>query len=127
MISVVRELGDIVRDEFISSDDSGTKITLKEKKVPEYKPFPLNKGNSTTLTLEIDIDGFDGHPILKAGVENLKKYPDYLIFCENKNFPEKIFVFIVELKSDNPGDWHRQAKAGLSVAQYLVGMLENFR
>jgi hypothetical protein len=48
-----------------------------------------------------------------------------LIFCENKKLGNKTFVFSVELKSDNWDDWHRQAKAGLVIADYLIGMLEN--
>ena len=47
------------------------------------------------------------------------------IFCEN-NRTKKCIVLVVELKSDNSDDWHRQAKAGITYAKYLIGMLEGY-
>jgi hypothetical protein len=65
---------------------------------------------------------------IKKSVKNLKKHPDYIIFCENTHINKNIvYILVVELKSDNSVDWHRQAKAGIAIAQYLVSMLENYQ
>ena len=125
MVSIVDKLRDLVNDKILYSNDKGRVITLEEQQKSKCKAFTIEKGNSNTLTLEVDFQGLDIHPLLKDGVKKLKKSPDYLIFCENKNLGKKTFVFSVELKSDNADDWHRQAKAGLVVADYLIGMLEN--
>lgn len=123
MISIVDELRNIIANEFISSDDSGNRILLQENQLSDCQPFKLLKGNSRTLTLKVDGGDIDIHPILKKGIRKLKKAPDYIIFSENK---QGCFCLIIELKSKNKDDWHRQVKAGLSTARYLVGMLENF-
>lgn len=123
MISIVDELRNIIASEFISTDDKGTNITLKENHISDCKSLKLKKGNARTLTLKVDDSKIDIHPLLKKGIQKLKKAPDYIVFCENKS---GYFCLIVELKSKNKGDWHRQAKAGLATAKYIVGMLENF-
>jgi hypothetical protein len=115
-----------VDERHLSRDDRGTVITFQEKNFSKCKPFKLFKGQTETLTLEVDLDSFDAHPILKDEIKNLKKYPDYLVFCRNKKVSSQIFVLIVELKSENKGDWHRQAKAGVTISKYLIGMLENY-
>jgi hypothetical protein len=125
MISIVDKLRDLVNDEILYKNDKGKIITLEEKQESKCKAFTIEKGSSNTLTLEVDLNSLDIHPLLKNGVKNLKKSPDYLIFCENKKLGKKTFVFSVELKSDNSDHWHRQAKAGLAIADYLIGMLEN--
>ena len=125
MFSIVNHLRDLVNEAIIYKDDKGKVITLRENQESKCKNLTINKGNSNTLTLEIDTEDFDIHPLLKKGVKNLKKSPDYLIFCENKKIGHQTFVFSIELKSDNPNGWHRQAKAGLAIAEYLIGMLEN--
>lgn len=123
MISIVDELRNIIATDFISLDDKGNSILLNEKDTSDCKPFKLLKDNARTITLKVDIPDFDLHPILKKGIKNLKKQPDYIIFCENT---DGCFCLIVELKSKNKDDWHRQVKAGLTIAKYLVGMLENY-
>ena len=125
MISIVDKLRDLVSNEILYLNDKGKTITLEERQQSKCKAFPIEKGNSNTLTLKVDLESLDIHPLLKNGVKKLKKSPDYLIFCENKKLGKKTFVFSVELKSDNWDDWHRQAKAGLVIADYLIGMLEN--
>lgn len=125
MISIVNKLRDLVNEEIIYRNDKGRIITLEERQQSKCKAFQIQKGSSTTLTLEVDKQGLDIHPLFKNGVKNLKKSPDYLIFCENRKLGSKTYVFSVELKSDNSDDWHRQANAGLAIAQYLVEILQN--
>ncbi len=126
MISLIDKLRDVIDERHISENDKGTFITLQEKNESKCKPFVIKKGNTKTLTLELDLPSFEIHPMLKNGVRKLKKCPDYLIFCENRTIDDKIYVIAVELKSDNKDDWHRQVKAGLGIAEYLVGMLEGY-
>jgi len=123
MISIIDELRNIIADEFISNDDKGISILLRENQISDCQPFKLLKGNARTLTLKVDEGQIDIHPILKKGVKKLKKAPDYIVFSENRS---GCFCLIIELKSKNRDDWHRQVEAGLSTAKYLVGMLENY-
>jgi hypothetical protein len=128
MISLIKVLTNLIDERYRCPDDKGAYITLKEKNQSKCKPFQLRKGRTKTLTLEVDKEGCEVHPLLRASVKNLKKRPDYIIFCENSHINKNvIYVLIVELKSDNSDDWHRQAKAGLAIAQYLVGMVENYQ
>jgi len=128
MISLIDKLRDVIDEKHISEDDKGSFITLRETKEPEFKPFVIKKGSTKTLTLELDIQIPEPgiHPMLKKGVRKLKKCPDYLIVCENRNVGNKIYVIVAELKSGNRGHWQRQAKAGLAIAEYLVGMTEGY-
>ncbi|MCU0389524.1 MAG: hypothetical protein MUE81_00250 [Thermoflexibacter sp.] len=120
MINFIDKINQIIDNQFFTPHDKGTQINLKGS--GECKEIPFEKGNVKTLTISVDKEGFDGHPLLKT-IKNLKKYPDYIIFCQKGN---QLFVLVAELKSTNSDDWHRQAKAGLAFAQYLVGMLESF-
>jgi hypothetical protein len=122
----IDELKSIIDPKNIYSGDTKDSIVLKEDS-PKSKcqSFKLRKSERIkTLTLNIDREGFDAHPILRA-IENLKKHPDYIIFCEDINLRE-IYVLIIELKSDDKDDFHRKVRAGIALADYLVGMLENY-
>lgn len=123
MNSMINEIRKIIDSKFIH-EQSSTNILLKEEKSSSCQPFKLLKNNIKTLSLKIDLDEIDVHPILNNTVDNIKKKPDYIIFCK-RPYIKKIFCFIIELKSKNPGDWHRQVNGGLILAKYLVGMLEN--
>jgi hypothetical protein len=128
MISLIKVLINLIDEKYRSPDDKGAYITLREKNQSKCKPFKLRKGRTKTVTIEVDQEGCDVHPLLREGVKNLKKRPDYIIFCENTHINNNIiYILVVELKSDNSDDWHRQAKAGVAIAQYLVGMLENYQ
>jgi len=125
---LIQKLREYIHSDFIYAEDKGKSITLKEGKTSKCKDFSIEKGNYSTITLEIDKDGMEIHPLFKDGIKNLKKKTDYLIFCEKKSKEAKLktyYALSVELKSDNPDDWHRQANAGRVIAQYLVGIVEN--
>ncbi len=124
MISLINALHDAIKPNFICPNDKGNTITLSEKANNSCGTIRIEKGNTRTLTIAID-ENTDLHPMLQV-IKNLPKKPDYVIVCENQNTGQ-IFVLVVELKSTNLDDWHRQAKAGLSIAQYLVGMIEGYQ
>jgi len=123
MKSIINEIRNIVDSKFIY-EESSTNILLREEKNSSCQPFKLLKENIKTVSLKVDLDEVDIHPLLNNRVHNIKKKPDYIIFCK-KPYKKTLFCFIVELKSTNPGDWHRQVNGGLILAKYLVGMLEN--
>lgn len=126
MESILSQLRVLIDNKFIYDGDSGSKITLKEEKEEaSCAPFKLSKGNVKTLSLKVDLDDEDVHPMLSNLEKNIKKKPDFIIFCK-KPHKQTLFCFIVELKSKRPGDWHRQVNGGLIIAKYLVGMLEHF-
>lgn len=89
MISIVDKLRDLVNEDILYHNDKGRIIILEEKQQSKCKAFSIEKGSSNTLTLEVDLNRLDVHPLLKNGVKKLKKSPDYLIFCENKKLGQK--------------------------------------
>ncbi len=127
MISLIDELRNILKPNFICSKDSGSTIILEESQSQSScKPITLNKKGVRTLTLQIDQGNFDAHPLLQ-NISGLHKHLDYLIFCENTD--KTCYVLAIELKSKNPSSgsgWGSQVKAGLTIGQYLVGMLEMY-
>ena len=70
MISIVDELRNIIASEFISTDDKGTNITLKENHISDCKSLKLKKGNARTMTLKVDDSKIDIHPLLKKASRN---------------------------------------------------------
>jgi hypothetical protein len=73
MISIVDKLRDLVNDKVLYSNDKGRVITLEEQQQSKCKAFTIEKGSSNTLTLEVDLNSLDIHPLLKDGVKKLKK------------------------------------------------------
>ncbi len=138
MSSIINVLRDIVKDEYIHADNPSL-ITLSESaKDSTCGTISLQKTATIkqVLVLKIDLEGDNIHPLLiekeksphkKDTLKHLRKKVDYLMFCEIENSERKAletYVFSIELKSDNSQDWHRQAKAGYTFAQYLISFIE---
>lgn len=129
LIDVLRE---IVDDTYICCDNKAV-ITLEEEDTTSCKPITIQKTAKIKqfLLLTADPKQADNlHPFLikkektKGGNEhkNLCKKVDYLLFCELDT--GAYHAFVIELKSDNADDWHRQARAGCAFTDYLVGFAE---
>lgn len=129
MISIIDELRNILKPDLICPTDSGTTITLQEEQAQSScLPITLNKKRVKTLTIQIDKDGFDAHPLLQK-IGGLHKHLDYLIFCEIPQ-EKSCFILAIELKSKRPSSkkgWGIQVKAGLTIGQYLINMLEMYK
>ncbi len=125
MINILSKLRELTNDEFHYQADKGNIITLREtQKTSKCRFVQLKKGNTKTFTLELDKqkNNIDIHPLL-ASIEALKKKCDYIIFCQKGN---RLYVLLVELKSDNSTGWTKQTRVGEMIARYLIGMVENY-
>jgi hypothetical protein len=124
MINLLSKLRELTNDEFHYQADKGNLITLQESQIASKCQFVyLKKGNIQTFTLELDKqNNIEIHPLL-ASLEALKKKCDYIIFCQKEN---RLYVLLIELKSDNSTGWTKQTRAGEMIARYLIGMVENY-
>lgn len=130
MNDLIEKLINMIDEQFHYEKDSGNAITLIETQSESTcKPIVLKKKSGKTFTLKLDLNKkikvhgnsyteIDIHPLLRDG----KMQCDYVVFCQ-KN--QKLFVFLIALKSKNSTGWIKQSKAGESVVRYLLGMLEN--
>lgn len=137
MSSIIDVLREVVDDRYIHTDNKSL-ITLSESSPGSTcRNVTLQKTNriKQVLVLDTDLEGDAIHPFLiekeksiykKGALKNLRKKVDYLMFCELENQDKTLttYIFPIELKSGNQDDWHRQAKAGYTFAQYLVGFVE---
>ena len=137
MSSIIKVLKEVVDDKYIHAFN-GSVITLSETgKDSTCGTITLQKTGriKQVLVLDTDLEGDNIHPFLiekekseykKGPLKNLRKKVDYLMFCELENEDKTLttYIFPIELKSGKQQDWHRQAKAGYTFAQYLVGFVE---
>lgn len=120
MNSIVDNLRSIIKSEF-HIDRTGSKLILAEdKEGASCLPITVDLSNTNTLCICTDKDGLILHPLLEDGVN---KTSDYIIFTESEN-GNTLFIVAVELKSNKTSGWTKQAKSGLVLGEYLLGMLE---
>lgn len=77
-----------------------------------------NTGKSFVFTL--DNLAKDPFPYF-ASVENIKKRNDAILFCEEEN---KVYVFIIELKSKKTSGAIKQIKSGISFVNFILNLLQ---
>lgn len=137
MSSIIDVLKEVVDDRYIHACNQ-SRITLSEiGKDSTCGTITLQKTAriKQVLVLDTDLEGDNIHPFLiekekskhkKGALKDLRKKVDYLMFCELENQDKTLttYIFSIELKSGNQQDWHRQAKAGYTFAQYLIGFVE---
>jgi hypothetical protein len=137
MSSIIDVLKEVVDDKYIHACNKSV-ITLSETgKDSTCGTITLQKTGriKQVLVLDTDLEGDNIYPFLiekekskykKGPLKNLRKKVDYLMFCELEKEDGTLttYIFPIELKSGNQDDWHRQAKAGYTFAQYLVGFVE---
>jgi hypothetical protein len=118
--SIVNHLRTIIKSEF-HVDKTGSKLILKEEKeAASCSPITVDLSNTNALCICTDKDGLVLHPLLEDGIN---KTSDYIIFAESEN-EKTLFIIAVELKSNKTSGWTKQAKSGLVIGEYLLGMLE---
>lgn len=137
MSSIIDVLKEVVDDKYIHACNKSV-ITLSEtEKDSTCGTITLQKTARIKQVLVLDTDWKEDniHPFLiekekskykKGALKDLRKKVDYIMFCELENQDKTLttYIFPIELKSGNQQDWHRQAKAGYTFAQYLVGFVE---
>ncbi|MFK7948978.1 MAG: hypothetical protein AB8G11_15405 [Saprospiraceae bacterium] len=119
MISIVNELNNIIKSEFHESK-IGNKVILNESKSVDFLPVTIDFSNVNAFCISTDKDGLILHPLLEDGVN---KTVDFIIFAEDKK-GENLFIFSIECKTNKTSGWKTQAKAGLVIGHYILGMLE---
>ena len=122
----LKKIREAVHDDFlIKKNDRWKKIELVETNQAKCKSVLLKTTGIKTVVIELDKQGKDIHPLFSTekGIIDLKIKNDYLIFALNKN---KLYALLIELKSNNEGNWRNQCKAGEIVAKYILQMVNNW-
>ncbi len=127
MITKLKKIREAIHDDFlVKEDDEWMHINLVEKDNASCKSVLLKKQSGIkTVVIELDKQGKDIHPLFttKKGITGLKIKNDYLIFVLKEN---KFYALLIELKSNNPGNWRSQCKAGEIIATYILQMVNNW-
>jgi len=98
--------------EFTEDDAECNKVILKSKRKNIFA-FSLDKN----LTKRCDM-----FPFFNQNTSLINKVNDGIIFYINDN---KIFILLIELKSNNLGKYKKQLQAGKIFVSYLLGVLNN--
>jgi len=98
--------------EFTEDDAECSKVILKSKRKNVFA-FSLDKN----LTKRCDM-----FPFFNQATPLINKVNDGIIFYKNDN---KIFVLLIELKTNNLGQYKKQLQAGKNFIFYLIEVLNN--
>jgi len=98
--------------EFTEDDAECSKIILKSKRKNIFA-FTLDKNLAKRC---------DMFPFFNQQTPMINKVNDGIVFYINDN---KIFILLIELKSNNLGKYKEQLKAGKIFVSYLLGVLNN--
>ncbi|PWK05962.1 hypothetical protein [Tumebacillus permanentifrigoris] len=79
------------------------------------------KKRGKIFAFSLDQKGLDVFPFFKNTTGGIKKKNDAILFCQDGT---DCFVFIIELKSGNPGDGVIQLKAGRNFVDYLLRTID---
>ena len=114
------------------NSDLHIKINSKEIKIIEPKnkdkegscqKIILKVASKSFFAFTLDYDLKDKckmFPFFNQSLGDIKKANDGIIFCKKDN---TIYVLLIELKSDNLGDYKKQLQAGKNFTLYLQNML----
>lgn len=113
---VFQKISDLIKADFKNSFPGG-KVTLKDS---TSKPVNINKtGNFLCLQPDKKIkDWKNNFPFFETSIPTLCSVSDHLIIYPKSN---KLFVFIVELKSTNPKGAIKQVRASFELSKYICG------
>ena len=99
-------------------------IEIKEEN-SECKKVILESKRKNIFAFSLDINLSNRckmFPFFNQSTNSINKVNDGIIFYINNN---KIFVFLIELKTKQLGDYMKQLQAGKIFAFYLLGILNN--
>lgn len=110
---IFQKISEIIKSDF-KNTFAGGKIILQDS---TGKPVKINKSGSF-LCLQLDKRNTTIFPFFETSIEGLCKVSDRVLIYPKK---ETLFIFIVELKSSNPGGAIKQVRASFELSKYILG------
>lgn len=116
-------LNEIIDSRFILSN-SGGRITFNEPQTREGKceQVVINT-TQKVFTLSLDIKGLTPFKCFNSSREKYTKKNDGILLCKKD---KKLIILLIELKSDNLGQYLKQLKAGKNFVKYLINQINLF-
>lgn len=115
------EILDEIIDNRFKISNSGGVIEIIENNNATCKNIKIQlTGKTFSLTLDNNVNVFN---CFNSAIANITKKNDAILFFEQNR---KIIVLLMELKSNNPGDYLNQLKAGKNFVEYLIKQIELF-
>ena len=115
------QLFEEILDNNFKVQPNGNTYDLKESSNPNY-PITKLKKKGKALVYKFDVDGRI-FPFFDYTKSFINKSSDYIIFNEKEN---ALFVFVVELKSNNPQNAHAQLYASEKFVNFISSMVEAY-
>ncbi len=116
-------LDSIIKPEFKISN-SGGNIIFNE---PQTKPCKCKQVTISTckkvFALSLDIKGLTPFNCFNNSAKEYTKKNDGILFCGKG---DKLVILLIELKSNNSGEYLKQLKAGRNFVQYLISQINTF-
>ncbi len=122
-IQFISLLDKIINPNFKLSN-SGGNITFIEKQVSEGKcEKVIIQTSRKVFALSLDIKGLEPFSCFNRSIKEYTKKNDGILFFLKNN---QLIVLLIELKSDNLGQYLKQLKAGKNFSQYLINQINIF-
>ena len=114
------QLFEEILDNSFKVKPNGNAYDLVEDSIPNY---PITKLKKKGKTLVYKFDEIRIFPFFNIGKKFINKSSDYVIFNEKE---DTLFVFVVELKSNNPKDAYPQLYASEKFVNFVDSMIEAY-
>jgi len=114
------QLFEEILDSTFKEKPEGNTFHLEESSTPNY---PVTKLRKKGKTLVYKFDKVRLFPFFNKDKKPINKSSDYVIFNEKE---DTLFVFVVELKSNNPKDAYPQLYASEKFVNFVHSMVEAF-
>lgn len=125
MKQLISDLSSVIHEDFILKLSS-SELEIKEENSDEdcrKVIFKFNNKQIFAFSLDNKLEGrCKIFPFFNQSTENINKVNDAIVFyCKSG----KIYVFLIELKSKQLGDYKKQLHSGKNFALYLVRVLNS--
>lgn len=122
---VIQDIKDSIERKYIKSYNA-KRLDLKENgSDAKCKNVTINADSVQSLVLQLDLPSptEEIHPLLSTQ-SGLRQKCDYIIICP---FEGKLFILVIEMKSNVPGDWRNQCIAGECLTRYILSTIERVK
>lgn len=119
-MNLYQSILEILNNNFEVTSDNNQSI-LREEKEDNY-PDSFLKMKGRKVLFQYDVDGVEIYPFFSHGFA--KKCTDYVLFYPHN---KKLFIFIIELKSNAYKAAYKQFFATKNFVEYILGMARSHR
>ena len=125
MKQFLSNISNTIHQDFVIPLQSQELVFYENKENSKCKKVILKYNNRQAFAFTLDINLMNKcktFPFFNQSTAFINKVNDGIIFYINNN---KIFVFLLELKSNNLGDYKKQLQAGKLFVYFLLGIVNN--